>query len=115
MGNGDRILKLCVIGLGEVGLPTAIYIASKSYESWGYDVKASCVNEAKHRGILATTDWSRIPHSEISAYIICVSTGVDLFSKPDESALWEVCKKIASSNDHDLLVSIESTVPIGTS
>jgi UDP-N-acetyl-D-mannosaminuronic acid dehydrogenase len=115
MGNGDRILKLCVIGLGEVGLPTAIYVASRSYETWGYDIKASCANEAKHHGILATADWSRIPHRDMSAYIICVSTGVDLLSKPDASALWEICKKIASSNNHDLLVSIESTVPIGAS
>jgi nucleotide sugar dehydrogenase len=113
--NGGPVLKLCVVGLGEVGLPAASYIASKGFEAWGHDINASCVDKAKDRGILATVDWNRIPHSDISAYIICVSTSVDLLFKPNMSAVWEVCRKIASSNDDDdLLVSIESTVAIGT-
>lgn len=112
--NGDQVLKLCVVGLGEVGLPTASYMANKGFETWGHDINLSCVNKAKHCGVLATVDWSRIPHNDISAYIICVSTSVDLFFKPDMSAVLEVCRKIASNRNHDLLVSIESTVAIGT-
>jgi nucleotide sugar dehydrogenase len=108
-------LRLCVVGLGEVGLPTGRYIASRGFETWGYDTNVIRVNEAKHCGISATADWSRIPRSNIDAYIVCVSTGVDLLSRPDGSAVWMVCKKIASRNHDDVLVSIESTVPIGTS
>ena len=91
-------------------------MVNKGFETWGYDINVSCVNKAKHCGILATVDWTRIPHSDVSAYIICVSTsGVDLLFKLDMSAAWKVCRKIASSNDDDdLLVSIESTVAIGT-
>lgn len=105
---------MCIVGLGEVGLPTASYVANKGFETWGYDINSSCVDKAKHCGILADVDWSRIPHSDMSAYIICVSTGIDRFLKPDMSAVWEVCRKIASNNNFDFLVSIESTVAVGT-
>jgi nucleotide sugar dehydrogenase len=50
----------------------------------------------------------------MSAYIICVSTSVDRVFKPNMSAVSGVCRKIASNNSHDLLVSIESTLAIGT-
>jgi nucleotide sugar dehydrogenase len=105
---------LCVVGLGEVGLPTASYIASKGFETWGHDINSLHVDRAKHCGISATVDWSRIPHSDMCAYLICVSTNIDLLSRPDMSAVWEICRKIASGNNHDLLVSVESTVAIGT-
>jgi nucleotide sugar dehydrogenase len=108
------ILKVCVIGLGEVGLPTASYIFEKGYKTWGYDISRTRVNEAKHKGIRATTNWNEIRQDDIKVYVICVATGIDASSKPDMSAVFDVCRKIASNKNNKLLVSIESTVAIGT-
>ena len=102
------INKVCVISLGTVGLPTAEYIYSHGFEVYGYDIrpKRSC----KFR---ITTNWNDIPHDDIDIYVITVSTGWDYINNvPDLSALYDVCSNIARAKK--ALISIESTVPIGT-
>lgn len=108
------ILKVCVIGLGEVGLPTASYIFKKGYETWGYDVRRTHVNKAKYKGIRATTNWNKLPQDDMKVYVICVATGIDASSKPDTSAVFDVSRKIASNKNNKPLVSIESTLAVGT-
>ena len=102
---------VCVIGLGTVGLPTAIYIATMGegrFKTYGYDLKP--VNSPL---VKSTTRWDRIPHHNISIYVICVWVGLDKDWRPDLTALHDVCEKIAKTNP-GALVSIESTVPPGT-
>jgi UDP-N-acetyl-D-mannosaminuronate dehydrogenase len=83
-------LKACIIGLGEVGLPTASYAAMQKLETWTYDISKVAVDRAKQDGIKATTKWSEIPHKTIDTYIVCVSTSLDLYLKPDMSAVINV-------------------------
>ena len=106
-------MKVCVIGLGQVGLPTAKYILSKGFELWAYDVSPNAVLRAKERGIdKATNNWSEIPDVEV--YVICVSTMLKGGS-PDLSSIFDACKKIAEKNYLQSLISIESTIIPGTS
>jgi len=101
--------KVCVVGLGEVGLPTALYIKEKGIEVWGYDVSDFAVKRAKKNGIKARNSLREIPSIDI--YVICVSTDLKN-SKPDMSSIFDVCNKIAQMEP--TLVSIESTVVPGT-
>jgi UDP-N-acetyl-D-mannosaminuronate dehydrogenase len=49
-------MKVCVLGLGEVGLPTAKYILSRGLEVYGYDVYSTAIERAKGEGVLEATD-----------------------------------------------------------
>jgi UDP-N-acetyl-D-mannosaminuronic acid dehydrogenase len=106
-------IKACVLGLGEVGLPTAKYIANKGVEVFGYDLKPEAIEKAKKSGILkASTNWQEIPKADV--YIICVYAGLK-DGKPDFSSIFDVCEKInekvfSSSSQASCLVSIESTL-----
>lgn len=104
--------KVCIIGLGEVGLPTAKNFVELGFESWGYDLNESVVSKGTEKGVKATVNWKDIPHDEIAAYIVCVSTGNS--QKPTMTNVLNVCQKIANSNNKKSLVSIESTVEVGT-
>ena len=105
--------KVCVLGLGEVGLPTAKYILNHGFDIYGYDISPVAVKRAKEEGILkATYIWDEIPPADI--YVICVSTLLkgDI---PDLSPVFDVCEKISQKANPHSLVSIESTIIPGTS
>src|SRR3990172_1948219 len=106
-------MKVCVIGLGEVGFPTAEYVMKKGFETWGYDKSPVAVMRAQERRLQrASTDWLAIPPADI--YVICVTTRVG-DNVPDHSAVFDVCKKIFKKSTKASLVSIESTIIPGTS
>jgi nucleotide sugar dehydrogenase len=105
-------VKACVIGLGEVGLPTAKFFSERGIETWGYDVSRQAVGRAT-KFIEADTIWHNIPHDEISLYVICVSTGVN-GSTPDMSNVFGAGMKIALTNSDKPFISVESTVTPGT-
>jgi nucleotide sugar dehydrogenase len=106
-------MKVCVLGLGEVGLPTARSVTDRGLEVWGYDIDHTAIKRAKEKGILrATSDWREIPAMQV--YIICVSTTLKS-DTPDLSPVFDVCKKISQKSHSPSLVSIESTIMPGTS
>ncbi|MEM3407741.1 MAG: NAD(P)-binding domain-containing protein [Nitrososphaerota archaeon] len=106
-------MKVCVLGLGEVGLPTAKYVLSRSLEVWAYDINSIAIERAKKEGIFnATDDWSEVPPTEV--YIICVSTLLN-GDVPNFSPIYDACEKISKKAQASSLVSIESTVIPGTS
>jgi nucleotide sugar dehydrogenase len=99
--------KVCVIGLGEVGLPTALYIKEKGLEVCGFDISSRATERARAMGI----DTVSLDDADADVYVICVSTGFR-DSAPDMSPIIDVCRKIAEKNAD--LVAIESTVIPGT-
>lgn len=107
-----------MLGLGEIGLPTAKYIADKGIEVFGYDLNPEAIERAKMHGILkASNEWQAVPPANI--YIICVYAGLK-DGKPDFSSVFDVCEKInervlSSPSTEASLVSIESTVIPGVS
>jgi len=106
--NKTTALKVCVAGLGTVGLPTALHV-SKFFDVVGYDISPEAVERASSKGILAI-GGSSPPRSDI--YVLTVNTG-NKRGQPDLSAVYNVCNKIAELR-LDALVCIESTVPVGT-
>jgi UDP-N-acetyl-D-mannosaminuronic acid dehydrogenase len=106
-------MKVCVVGLGQVGLPVAQYAHTKGLEVWGYDINPSTVENAGKTGkFRVTSSWKDLPR--VDAYIICVTTG-QVNECPDLSAVFDVCKKISEKANSASLVSIESTIVPGTS
>ncbi|UCD39603.1 MAG: hypothetical protein JSV87_04105 [Candidatus Bathyarchaeota archaeon] len=104
-------MKACVLGLGQVGLPTAVFMTDRGVNVWGYDISEEAVRRGRNVGIEATTHWNEIPQTDI--YVVCVSTSVTK-NDPDISAIFDVCEQINQKGDSSSLVSIESTVVPGT-
>jgi nucleotide sugar dehydrogenase len=106
-------MKVCVIGLGQIGLPVAQYVHAKGFEVWGYDINPNTIETARKREKLRlTSSWKDIP--KVETYIVCVTTS-QVNGNPDLSAVFEVCKKISEKASPSTLVSIESTIIPGTS
>ena len=101
--------KVCVIGLGNVGRPTASYIHEHGYPVYGYDIDHKKISQLNP--ITAFCNWSEVP--ECNTYIVCVNTGWK-DGKPDMSNVFDACKKIAEKKKEKPLVCIESTVAVGT-
>lgn len=109
-------MKVCILGLGQVGLPTAKYISSKGVEVFGNDMKREAVERAKREGIEASNSWQETPISDV--YIICVHDGLKDYAFPNFSSIFDACRKINEKNEsvspsRASLVSIESTVVPG--
>ena len=106
-------MKVCVVGLGQIGLPVAQYTSARGLEVWGYDINARTVEKAGKTGkFKATTSWADIP--QVDVYIVCVTTS-QREGAPDLSPVFDVCQKIAEKAKPSPLVSIESTITPGTS
>ncbi len=117
--------KICVIGLGYVGLPLARLFSTK-YQTVGFDMNQSRVDalnsghdatlevedvllqEAINNGFKCTTQIEDI--KDCNVYIVAVPTPVDDNNRPDLRPLWgasETVGKVISKGD---IVVYESTV-----
>jgi len=106
-------MKVCVLGLGKVGLPTAKYILSKGFKVYGYDISSTAIKSAKGERMLeATGIWDEVP--PVDVYVVCVSTLLK-GDAPDLSPIFDACEKISQKANSHSLVSIESTIIPGTS
>jgi len=102
------IKKVCVLGLGVIGLPTALHI-SKFYDVVGYDINPKAVEKANIKGLKSF--YEKIPYADL--YVIAVSTCINEDDTPDMSNIHDVCKKITKINAESL-ICIESTISMGT-
>src|SRR5215217_5742149 len=106
--------KVLVIGLGQLGLPVAKYVKEKGFNDvYGYDISPKTIDRAeKTAGIKKATDFS-----DFDAYIVCVSTHKpeDIFSPCIEGLLSVIERISKEAKRNGALVSIESTIPRGTS
>jgi len=102
------IEKVCVVGLGAIGLPTALHV-SNFYDVTGYDISKKAVEEANESGLDATC--GKMPFADL--YVIAVSTGINDDNSADVSSIYDVLTKISNVNPK-ALVCIESTVSLGT-
>lgn len=119
-------VRICVIGLGYVGLPLARLFSTK-YPTIGYDMNQKRVDELmgghdltlevsdelllnalNHHGFVCTTDLEQIKGCNF--YVVAVPTPVDVNNRPDLRPLWsasETVGKVISKGD---IVVYESTV-----
>ena len=123
-------MKICVIGLGYIGLPTATMLANAGLNVVGVDTNPEVVNRT-NRGVTSIKErgfneilGAVVKSGKLKAqadlpiadcFIICVPTP---FSKTDKSATLSHVKAAASSVAKKLrkgnIVILESTVPPGT-
>jgi len=124
--------KVCIIGLGYIGLPTAALLANNGYEVSGVDVNFSVVetiNQGKVHIVEPELDdyvQSAISKGKLKAhleaklsdiYIICVPTpfhegkGVP---QPNIDFVMSATQSILHLLKDDDLVILESTSPVGT-
>ena len=104
--------KVVVIGLGQLGLPVAKYVKEHGFDTYGYDINKKTMQSAEtNYGIKQATDFS-----DFDVLIICVSTHRpdDMYS-PQVDGLMSVVEKISREAKTGALISIESTIPKGTS
>ena len=109
---GFQINKVLVIGLGQLGLPVAKYVKQRGFETYGYDMNSERMKQAeKNYGIKSIEQFN-----DIDVFILCVSTHdpEDEYT-PYVDGLFELARKISKEAKNGSLVSIESTVPKGTS
>src|SRR5919199_6536899 len=109
-----RFNKILIVGLGQLGLPVAKYVKEKGFDDvYGYDISPKAMDRAeKTAGIKKGTDFS-----DFDVYIVCVSTHKpeDMFSPYIEGLLSVVDRISKEAKRNGALVSIESTIPRGTS
>jgi UDP-N-acetyl-D-mannosaminuronate dehydrogenase len=101
-----------VIGLGQLGLPVAKYVKERGFETFGYDINPLRMQEAeKSFGIKGIDKFD-----DIDVFILCVSTHDpnDEYT-PFVDGLFSLAQKISREAKNGSLVSIESTIPKGTS
>ncbi len=105
--------KILIIGLGQLGLPVAEYVKQRGgFDVYGYDISSKAMDRAQTTaGIKKATNFS-----DFDVYILCISTHKpdDMFS-PQIDGLLSIVDKISKEAKNGALVSIESTIPKGTS
>ena len=126
-------LNICVVGIGRIGLPTALSFANSGFSTIGVDINEKLVeminsgnfplkdepgydtifdkviNEKKFR---ATTNFSEGVNSS-DVIVLSLPTPMDKKNIPNYSALLSVAKKLHDEMSNGKLVIIESTVEPG--
>lgn len=121
--------KVCVIGLGYIGLPTASLLGTKGYEVLGVDVSDKVVDTINRGDIhIVEPDLDLLVKSAVNAgkltaakepseadvFIIAVPTPFKEGKKPDLSYVEAATHAIAPYVRRGNLVILESTSPVGT-
>ncbi|MFF1991523.1 UDP-N-acetyl-D-mannosamine dehydrogenase [Bacillus mycoides] len=121
--------KICVMGLGYIGLPTASLLATKGFQVHGVDVNESAV-EMINSGkvhiyepdldilVKAAVQSGKLKASlqpeEADIFILAVPTPFKDGHKPDLTYVEAAAKTIAPVIKNGDIVILESTSPIGT-
>ena len=119
-------IKICVIGLGYVGLPLARLFSTK-YPTVGFDMNAKrcealmaghdatlevsdelLQDAINNHGFICTSDLEQI--RECNFYVVAVPTPVDNNNNPDLRPLWGASETVGKVISKDDIVVYESTV-----
>lgn len=123
--------KICIIGLGYVGLPIAVAAAESGNIVYGYDTNLSKVSSLQlgisyiedvdertlkellnKKSLIISTEPKDI--NELDTLLICVPTPLSSEREPDLSALLKATKLAGEMLRSGMLVIVESTVEPGT-
>lgn len=124
-----KMVKVAVVGLGYIGLPTSILLVESGFDVCGYDVDSEKITKIKQgvpvieehelgarlAGVIKSKNF-HVDTTLVSAdyYIIAVPTPVTDDKKADLSYVWQAVTQIARVIKAGSCVIIESTVPVGT-
>ena len=129
----SKTLRVCVIGIGRIGLPTALSFAKSGLQTIGVDINEKLVeniNSGKFPlkdepgydeifdSVLKTKKFSAttkiedaVPNSDL--ILLSLPTPIDENNVPDYSALRTVASKLSDILSPNSLVIVESTVEPG--
>ncbi len=123
-------MKVSVLGLGYVGLPTAAMLAAHGHDVVGFDVNPRVAEKLRRgevhvseagllalvRDSIATGRFRPVDAPEpADAHVVCVPTPIDHATRrADLAAVRVACTAIAAVVKRGDLVVVESTVPVGT-
>lgn len=125
----DENLKICVVGLGYIGLPTAAVLGSRGYKIHGVEINSKAVetiNSGKAhivepdldilvRAAVTTGNLKAFTEpAESDIFMICVPTPLTDENKPELSYVKSATKSIVPYLKQGDLVILESTSPPGT-
>jgi len=129
----SQTLKVCVVGIGRIGLPTALSFAKSGLDTIGVDINETLVDninsgifplkdepgyeEIFHQVLdsekfsVTTKIENAIPQSDL--ILLSLPTPMDKNNIPDYSALITVGKKLSELLSPNSLVIVESTIEPG--
>jgi len=129
----SRTLRVCVIGMGRIGLPTALSFAKSGLQTIGVDINENLVqninsgtfplkdepgyeeifNEVLTKKTFSATTKieDAVPNSDL--ILLSLPTPMDKNNIPDYSALTNVCSKLSEILSPNSLVIVESTIEPG--
>jgi len=127
--NNNHRKKICVLGLGYIGLPTAAMFASHGFEIIGVDTNESIVDNLNQGRILIEEPYldklvsSAVSSGRLTAYkapkkadvfIIAVPTPINKDNTADLSYVVSAAESIVPLLEEGNIVILESTSPPGT-
>ena len=129
----DKSLKVCVVGIGRIGLPTALSFAKAGLQTIGLDINEKLVDSIntgnfplkdepgyedifnkvrKNGNFLATTNINEaVPESNL--ILLTLPTPMDEKNIPNYSALESMCKQLSNFLQPNSLIVVESTIEPG--
>ena len=121
--------KVCVMGLGYIGLPTASFLGTKGYQVHGVDISPNVVDTI-NRGDVHITEpeldvlvksavqsgnlKAALEPAEADVFIIAVPTPLNGSNEPEMSAVTKATDAISPYIKPGNIVILESTSPVGT-
>ncbi|WP_432677977.1 nucleotide sugar dehydrogenase [Rhodococcus pyridinivorans] len=129
-GTNDGMFDVAIVGLGYVGLPTALSFHDAGYRVLGLDADPKRLDRIRHRHVdLIETDRQRLLRAvedsrfslsadpatlrRAAAVVICVPTPVDEHLVPDLRALVKACATVVGHTVPGQLVILTSTTYVG--
>lgn len=124
--------KVCVMGLGFVGLTLAVTLADIGYDVYGVELREDVVKllkkgmphffepglEGRLKSLIKTKKlkiFRKIhKHFDTSVYIVTVGTPIKENNKVNKEMMKRVCKEISTFTKNNDLVILRSTVEVGT-
>ena len=141
MNNIDRMknslenksLKVCVVGIGRIGLPTALSFAKAGLQTIGVDINEKLVdslnkgnfplkdepgyedifNNAIKNGYFSATIDINSAVSKSDLILLSLPTPMNEKNTPDYSALESICKQLGDILQPNSLIVVESTIEPG--
>ena len=122
-------MRVCVVGLGYVGLPMASLLASRGVEVIGVDIDEEVVKRVNNAEIFhlesqiadllkgARESGRLIAQMNVvkaDVYIIAVPTPLKEHRRADLSFVYSAIRDVAEVISQNCLIVIESTCPVGT-
>ena len=104
--------KILVIGLGQIGYTCSQYLKKVGLKVDGYDISEQAKKRALDDGIINKVAKN---FSDYDCYIICISTHKpENEFEPYMDSFFQLMETIGKEGKKDALITIESTIPIGT-